>query len=77
MHSWGKLKFCFHLPLTKNVSFFNSEYNQQIKLILTILMTESPIEITEYVPVIIEYIIYIQYYLEITELLGQPLILII
>ena len=40
-------------------------------------MTESPIEITEYVPVIIEYIIYIQYYLEITELLGQPLILII
>ena len=40
-------------------------------------MTESPIEITEYVPVIIECIIYIQYYLNVTELLGQPLILII
>ena len=45
LHSWGKLKFCFHLPLTKNVSFFNSEYNQQIKLVLTVLVAESPIKL--------------------------------
>lgn len=47
------------------------------------LVTESRIENTEDVLVILQWlqisqhIIYIQYYLEIIELLGQPLILII